>query len=134
MILVTGGAFQGKREFARTLKPNATEADVKLLEQGSLIVESMEHNSPQDTVLIADFHLYIKKLLQNEKDVQQEVKQLLCKYPEVIITVTELGCGIVPAEAFDRKYRETVGRICCEIAKEAEAVYRVNCGVGMKIK
>lgn len=124
MILITGGAFQGKREFARTLKKDAREVKGTLLNQESLV----------QAEVVTDFHMYIQKLLMEGKDVQEEVKQLLCQKPELILTVAELGCGIVPADAFDRKYRETVGRICCEIAKEAEAVYRVTCGIGMRIK
>lgn len=124
MILITGGAFQGKREFARTLKKDAREVEGALLNQESLA----------QAEVVTDFHMYIQKLLMEGKDAQEEVKQLLCQKPELILTVAELGCGIVPADAFDRKYRETVGRICCEIAKEAEAVYRVTCGIGMRIK
>lgn len=124
MILITGGAFQGKREFARTLKKDAREVKGTLLNQESLV----------QAEVVTDFHMYIQKLLMEGKDVQEEVKQLLCQKPELILTVAELGCGIVPADAFDRKYRETVGRICCEIAKEAEAVYRVTCGIGVRIK
>lgn len=124
MILITGGAFQGKREFARTLKKDAREVEGALLNQESLA----------QAEVVTDFHMYIQKLLMEGKDAQEEVKQLLCQKPELILTVAELGCGIVPADAFDRKYRETVGRICCEIAKEAEAVYRVTCGIGVRIK
>lgn len=124
MILITGGAFQGKREFARTLKKDAREVEGALLNKESLA----------QAEVVTDFHMYIQKLLMEGKDAQEEVKQLLCQKPELILTVAELGCGIVPADAFDRKYRETVGRICCEIAKEAEAVYRVTCGIGVRIK
>lgn len=124
MILITGGAFQGKREFARTLKKDAREVEGALLNQESLA----------QAEVVTDFHMYIQELLMEGKDAQEEVKQLLGRKPELILTVAELGCGIVPADAFDRKYRETVGRICCEIAKEAEAVYRVTCGIGMRIK
>lgn len=124
MILITGGAFQGKREFARSLKKDAREIAGTLLAQENLA----------EAELVVDFHLYIRKLLEEGKDVQKEVRQLLFRKPELILTVTELGCGIVPTDAFDRNYRETVGRICCDIAKEAEAVYRVTCGVGVRIK
>ena len=37
-------------------------------------------------------------------------------------------------EAFDRRYRETVGRICCNIAKQAEEVIRIVCGIPIVLK
>jgi len=34
----------------------------------------------------------------------------------------------------DREWREAVGRTCCYIAKKADEVVRVVCGVGNRIK
>lgn len=50
------------------------------------------------------------------------------------MTADEIGCGIVPMEAFERGYRETDGRICQRIAAYSEEVHRVICGLGMRIK
>ena len=56
------------------------------------------------------------------------------KNPELIVVTRELGCGMVPIDPQDRKYRETHGQICTELAKRADEVVRVICGVGMKLK
>ena len=37
-------------------------------------------------------------------------------------------------DTFEREYREQTGRILIELAKEAEEVIRVICGIGQKIK
>ena len=37
-------------------------------------------------------------------------------------------------EREDRDWRELVGRTCCALAETAEAVYRVHCGLGVRIK
>ena len=52
----------------------------------------------------------------------------------MIIVCREVGCGIVPMDAFEREYRETVGRVCTELAAMSEEVHRVLCGVGTVIK
>lgn len=132
MILVVGGVFQGKLEFAKTL----AEGPVILMgEQLALAKESCKlQKEIRQADIIADFHLYLRFLLTQERDVAQEVQKLLKQAPDVILTVAELGSGIVPMEAFDRKYRETVGRICCTLAEQAKAVYRVTCGIGLQIK
>ena len=46
----------------------------------------------------------------------------------------EVGGGIVPVDPEDRIYRELVGRAGQRLAKEAEQVHRVLCGIGVRIK
>lgn len=53
---------------------------------------------------------------------------------ETVLTADEIGCGIVPADASEREYREREGRFCQKIAAGADSVYRVVCGLEMKIK
>lgn len=129
MILVTGGAFQGKLEFAKNLL-NMSDEERPVIVEGELLQEK----DAGEADIIAHFHLYIRRLLEEGRNVREAVEKLLLQNPNLILEVTELGCGIVPVDAFDRNYRETVGRICCELAKEAEAVYRVHCGIGIRIK
>ena len=57
---------------------------------------------------------------------------LLCR--SFSIVSTELGYGIVPIDAFDRLYREKVGRILCKAVEQAEEVYRVVAGIPVCIK
>ena len=60
--------------------------------------------------------------------------RLMQENPDAFVTADEIGCGIVPMEAFERGYRETDGRICQRIAAYSEEVHRVICGLGMRIK
>ena len=46
-----------------------------------------------------------------------------------VVVCREVGCGVVP---MDRG--EAVGRLCCDLAREAEAVYRLQCGLAMRLK
>ena len=46
----------------------------------------------------------------------------------------EIGNGIVPLDAFEREYREQTGRAEILLAKKADEVVRVICGIGQKIK
>lgn len=84
--------------------------------------------------IITDFHLYIRSLLQQEKDAAKETEILLSQNQNLILTLAELGNGIVPMEPFERAYREAVGRIGCRLAKGSEAVYRITCGIEQRIK
>ncbi|MBR1444631.1 MAG: bifunctional adenosylcobinamide kinase/adenosylcobinamide-phosphate guanylyltransferase [Firmicutes bacterium] len=107
MILVIGGAFQGKEKFAR--------------------------DRFKDKNIFCGFEKYMReKLKKGEKreDIFEKIKD--GKY-DVIISC-EIGCGIVPIEKEERYIREETGRILCDIAAACEEVWRVQCGIGTKIK
>ena len=52
----------------------------------------------------------------------------------VILVSEEVGYGIVPADAFERQYREAVGRVCTALAAKSSRVTRVVCGIGTVLK
>ena len=53
---------------------------------------------------------------------------------DTIVIADEIGNGIVPLDAFEREYREQTGRAEILLAKKADEVVRVICGIGQKIK
>ena len=52
---------------------------------------------------------------------------------KLVVICDELGCGLVPMDAFDRKYREACGRVSCYLAGQAEQVIRMVCGIPGRI-
>ena len=52
----------------------------------------------------------------------------------VILVSDEVGYGVVPVDAFQRAYREAVGRTCTKLASFSRKVTRVVCGIGTVIK
>lgn len=132
MILITGGAFQGKRDFAvkQILKQDPAAADDIRIAEGAAAAAG----EIRGAALLTDYHLLVKRQLQEGKDPMTAAKEFVSENPQLVVTADELGCGIVPADAFDREWRETVGRCCCYLAGQARAVYRVTCGIGTRIK
>ena len=122
MILIVGGAYQGKEAFARNLFPEIEWVDGK----------NCEMNEVFSAQGILHFHEYIKRAMQEERELDHFARKLL-KEERVIVT-DEIGYGIVPVDAFDREYLEKTGRICTELAAGASKVYRVICGIGTVIK
>lgn len=126
MILVVGGSFQGKKAYA--------------METFSLREEDFTEGfvCPFEAIFqargILHFHEYIRRCLKEGQDVSSLPEALVRRNPEIVVVADELGSGVVPVEAFDREYRETAGRLCCALAKEAREVHRVVCGMGMVIK
>lgn len=131
MILITGGAYQGKTDFAKEILKEKYD----MIPEGKIVDGALaDEKQMKEAVLITNVHLWIAGLLKEGRNPHSEAEQLILENPDVVLSVNELGCGIVPVDAFDRNWREMTGRVCCQLAKEAEAVYRVTCGIGMKIK
>ncbi len=110
MELYIGGYAQGKSEYVRRTHPGQ-EAQIK-----------------------EEFHLWIRQLMQEGKDPEAETELFLQKNPDAIIICDEIGNGIVPADAFEREYRERLGRILIGIAARADRVERIFCGIGQRLK
>ncbi len=109
MILVIGGAFQGKLTFVRNTL------------------------GISDDNIFDKFHLKVKNLIEQNGNIDDFLKEIFYGGFDVIIS-DEIGCGIVPARKEDRLWRETVGRALCDIASRSSEVWRVQCGIGIKIK
>lgn len=126
MLLIVGGAFQGKLEAAKNLT-GLSEADFV---DGAVC--------PMEEIYTAKgirhFHEYIRRMLQEQQSLGGFLTKLHGQNPDIVLISTELGYGVVPIEPFDRLYRESTGRICCEAARLSKKVYRVIAGIPCCIK
>ena len=73
-------------------------------------------------------------MLTAGKEPEQILLSFLHEKRDCIVICDEIGNGIVPIDPLEREYRERTGRILIEIAKQADEVVRVICGIGQKIK
>ncbi len=64
-------------------------------------------------------------------DISSLAEDLIRVNPDLILVSVEVGYGVVPIDAFDRAYREAVGRICTKLAAYSHRVTRVACGIGI---
>ena len=126
MKLIIGGAFQGKLAYASAAAEIAPEEFADGAVCGFEVLDTcrgMNH-----------FHEYVRRCLQEGRELPGLADSLVKQNPDIIILANELGSGVVPVDAFDRSWRETTGRLCCELAKRADEVHRVVCGIGTVIK
>lgn len=78
--------------------------------------------------------MFIKQLIESGKDPLKYSDELTDTYPDMIIIMNEIGSGIIPLEKSERKWREFTGKTGCMLAKKAETVDRVICGIPIRIK
>ena len=116
MTLIIGGAGQGKLDLALSLA-NCGREDIAL--------------TPQEAGPL----LYrLETWLRTEPDPLPALEALLERSPDVVIVCSEVGCGVVPLDRGDRDWRERVGRTCCALARRADRVIRVCCGIPTTLK
>lgn len=72
-----------------------------------------------------------QELVRERADLDALAEELARR--EVVIA-TEIGGGVVPADADERAFRERAGRLSCLLAARAETVVRVLCGIPMVLK
>lgn len=126
MDFIIGGCFQGKREYVKQ-KYGFTESDF-------IDAKDIKNNDMQGKRCLVGFHRFIKALLSEGADIEKNVTLLLEKNDICVIISDEIGYGIVPIDAFEREYRELVGRQSCILAQRADKVIRVVSGIGTVIK
>lgn len=129
MVLIIGGAFQGKRKCSREVLGITQEEYSQGLADG--YTDSI--GQALYSRYIAAYHLFVRKAIEEGKDPDQYTRQVIDGYPQAV-SMDEVGYGIVPIEASDRAYREAVGRCGQILAARADAVYRVVCGIPVRIK
>lgn len=124
MEMIIGGAYQGKRELAQKRYPDLDWKDGAVLNREEL----MQARG------VFDFHLFLRKEMKDGAPLDDLAGELIRKNPTVVLVSDEVGYGVVPVDAFERRYREAVGRVCTELAAFSHRVLRVFCGVAVMIK
>ena len=124
MRIITGGAFQGKRAFAEKLYPG-----VEWTDGGRCALDEI-----RTCRAVYGFHEFVKRWLKQGKNWEELASLMLEENRDLILICDEIGCGLVPVDAFEREYRESTGRVMNALAEQAERVDRVVCGIGRRIK
>lgn len=134
MELVTGGAFQGKLDYA--VKKYA------LLE--TEIFECTEEKDPNfSAVCLTHYERYVMRCLRSgdapRTDFGGNCVDGVCSFGEggpgpLVIIMDDIFCGVVPADPELRAWRELCGRTLTALAQNAEEVTRLFCGIPKTIK
>ena len=126
MELYIGGYAQGKLQYVSDKYGIPAER----ISDGAV----EDYRRMEGKVIYDHFHLWVRRLMEQGVDVEAALEELLAAQPDALIISNEIGCGIVPMDAFEREYREKTGRLLCAIAARADRVERIVCGIGQQIK
>lgn len=122
MELILGGAYQGKTQYA------ARKYDLKEDEIFTCEGLSLDENAR----CICHLERFARACCEAGLDAREVFAR---KSPRAICCIADdISCGIVPLDPFERRWRESAGRLAAELAAQAETVTRIFCGLPLRLK
>lgn len=122
MIFVFGGCYQGKTDFIKE-KFIVNEKDIYYCK-----------NDVNFSYKVLNLDDYIPYLVDNDVLVSKYIEENINLFKDKIIFMTDTSCGVVPVDTRLRKIREEVSRVMVLFSKNSNEVYRVHCGISVKLK
>ena len=120
MILIIGGAYQGKLDFAKDTF-GISDADVHTCTAGDI-----------------DFSkrcIYkIEEFTRCHPDPIGYFEARRKEWQESIQILEDIFCGVVPMGAENRTWRQNTGRLAQYLSREASQVSRIFCGLEQRLK
>ena len=118
MVLIIGGAYQGKLEFAK------------------------------ETLGITDVYTCKDDEIDFSKDCIYKIEEFTAHHPDPVIyfeshreqwknsvlILQDIFCGVVPMGAENRAWRQRTGRLAQYLSREADRVSRIFCGLEQRLK
>lgn len=120
MILIIGGAYQGKREFV-CKEFSLTENDIYTCTPGKI-----DFSKP----CIADIQVFTRAC----SDATAFFQQNRPLWQDKILIMEDIFCGVVPMGEENRTWRQNTGRLSQYLSREADRVSRIFCGLELRLK
>ena len=120
MILIIGGAYQGKLDFARETFA-LTEGDIHICGSGEI-------NFSKRCVY------GIEAFTREHEDPVGYFQQHRDQWQDSILILQDIFCGVVPMGARNRAWRQNTGRLAQYLSREATQVSRIFCGLEQRLK
>lgn len=126
MVIIIGGAYQGKLDYAKE-KFNVKEENIFFCNEENI---NLDFNKK----VIANIDKFILAMIKNNKEPIIYMKDNIEKFKDKIITCEDISCGIVPIDYDMRMLRETIGHCLSILSKNSNKVVRLFCGIPMELK
>jgi adenosyl cobinamide kinase/adenosyl cobinamide phosphate guanylyltransferase len=131
MVLITGGAYQGKLDYARR-EYGITEADVFdcRAENRDALLPSLDFNKK----VLTHVEGFVLACVKAGIDAQAYLEKNRDALAGKILIADDVTQGVVPIDAEERAWREETGRCLTMLGLSADRVVRVFCGIPQEIK
>ena len=124
MVLIIGGAWQGKLDFAKQtydLRPEDVFAcGGDEIDFSRRCIDRLEE--------------FVLSCVRSGKDPVAYFEDRRESWRGSIVICRDIFCGVVPMDAEQRLWRSETGRLCQYLARRAERVSRIFCGLEQRLK
>ena len=124
MILIIGGAYQGKLDYAK--------AAFSLAPEDIFTCTGTEIDFSKPCVNALEEFCYA--CIQREMDPIAYVQEHREDWQNSILICNDLSSGVVPIDPAQRAAREAAGRLACLLAERADCVVQMFCGLPTVLK
>ena len=124
MVLIIGGAYQGKLDFAKTAF-TLSEDDIFTCCNAEIDFSKRCINRVED---------FTRACIKGGVDPSEYFKAHHDDWKDSILICEDIFCGVVPMGAEMRAWRQVTGRLCQYLSREAKTVSRIFCGLEQKLK
>lgn len=121
MILIFGGAYQGKLEYAQE-------------NYKGTVYNCIGSKINFDADIINDIGQFVFSCVKEGKDAEKYISKNIERLKGKVIICNDVSQGIVPIDPLERQFRDMVGRVMVYLGREAESVIRIFCGLPQKVK
>ena len=126
MIVIFGGAYQGKLDYAKD-NFNITDDEVFVCREDSTEIDTTKKT-------IYGLENFTFACVKADLEAREVLEEMADKLADKILICADISQGIVPLDADQRAWREMNGRFMLWAGKKADRVIRVFCGLGQDIK
>lgn len=126
MILIFGGAYQGKLDYALE-NYNIAERDVYHCDLESMVINF-------DKKIICELEKFVLACVKEGINAKECLEDNIDKLKDKVIICDDISQGVVPLDKTERAWREMTGRCMTYLGQQADEVFRVFCGIGSKVK
>ncbi len=131
MILIIGGAYQGKLDYARK------EYGINQEDIFDCRKENEDAAWPfvdKDRKCWNHFEAFVYACVKEGIEAREYLEANSSGLSDKIIISDDVSQGVVPVDDTERAFREECGRCLTYLASEAEEVIRVFCGLPCRVK
>lgn len=121
MIFIFGGAYQGKLEYAKE-------------RFGGEVYACTDSRPVFDGDIIDRLDQFVFACVKEDVDAEAYLRSKRDLWKDKVILCNDVSQGIVPMDKDERAFREANGRVMIAMAKEADEVVRIFCGLPHVLK
>ena len=120
MILIIGGAYQGKLDYAKSAF-NLDERDI-------FTCSGVKIDFSKRCIY------KVEEFVSACPDALQYFRDHRAQWQDSILICQDIFCGVVPMGAENRAWRQNTGRLVQYLSREAAQVSRIFCGLEQRLK